>query len=975
MMIRARTGTMSSLAFAGMLYGGAAFAQESTAPARDAAPPGGAGTVTSGTPAAETAAQAVAEIIVTGSRLANSGFSAPTPVAIVGSDLIQRQAVTNIADALNQVPSFRPQSSRATGGVFAANLGAQTADLRGLGANRTLVLVDGRRFVASTVQGGGFTPGGAVDLSLIPTSLIDRTEVVTGGASAAYGSDAVAGVVNIILNDNLQGIKGQVQSGISSRGDGSEYSVSLTGGTGFAGGRGHIVVAGEYIDAKAVGDCYSRSWCANGAGNIQNATPGVNGYPAINLLTNPRTANSAPGGLINSGPLAGQTFDANGTLFKYPRGVYLGAGLFQSGGGTTQYNDFYTNFPLVVPSRRYNLFGHVKYDLTSNVQAFAELSYGHVEGTSVQSQIRETALTINVDNAYLTPAQRAALGTTTSFSFGRIGNDLGPTISTVKRGTLHAATGLKGNFDEGLLSGWKWDASYEYGRTDYHQRTSNDKINANFTRAIDAVVNPATGQIVCRSTLSANPATAAAAAGCQPLNLFGENRFSAAAKTYIMGTAMQDTRLQQHVAAFNIDGPIFNTWAGPVTVATGGEYRREKVSGSSDPISAVNGFYASNGAAVNGSVEVAEAYVETGVPLAHDVAWAYRLDLNGAVRYTHYNTTGGATTWKVGAVYEPVRGLRLRVTRSRDIRAPNLFELYSPLIASFAAIRDPATNRQVLGQVLSGGNTNLKNEVADTFTGGVVIEPRGFLSGLHLSVDYFDIKVASVITSLGAQIIVNRCAAGAADACALIARDASGNILSVTNPYLNLNRLRSRGIDFEGSYRLPLNRISSGASGSINFAVSATYTADLATTDISGLSINRAGMNGSPNGQTSGLPDWSVNGQITYDNGPLSLTAQVRYINGGVYDPTLLGPEDAGYSPTLSNSITTNRVPSVTYVNLQARYDVVNDGQHKVQFYGVVNNLFDKDPPNLYPSAYGPGNPILYDVVGRAFRVGVRFSY
>ncbi|MCW2370776.1 TonB-dependent receptor plug domain-containing protein [Sphingobium sp. B11D3D] len=909
-------------------------------------------------------------IIVTGSRLVASGFTAPTPVTVLGAELMQRQAVTNVADALNQIPSFRAQGSRATSGVFGNNVGAQTADLRGLGAARTLVLIDGRRVVASTVQGGSFTPGGVVDLSIIPTALVSRAEVVTGGASAAYGSDAVAGVVNIIIDDSLQGIRAQGQTEFSSRGDNEEYSLSLAGGTGFAGGRGHIVFGAEYIDSRGVRDCYMRSWCAQSYAPIQNATPGGNGgLPAVNILPNARTATASNEGLFNAGPLRGVAFDSAGNPISYPYGVYYGGGLFMSGGGTYNKNPFFEHFPLVAPLERYNLFGNMKFEVSDGIEAFLQSSFSSIKSDNLQSQTRDANLVIRSDNAYLPESVRDMMlnaGVATA-SFGRIGDDFGPTRAQTERETFRIVGGLKGE----VGPGWRWDAYYQYGQTNYSQAISNNKINANYTRAIDAV-DDGTGNIVCRATLSPDPAVRAAAAGCQPLNLFGEFQWSDAARDYAFGTATSDIKLTQHVAATNISGDLFDTWAGSVSLAVGGEYRREKVSGSTDPLSATNAFYVNNGLAVNGSLEVFEGYLETAVPLARDVNWARLLELNGAVRYTHYNTVGGVVTWKLGAVYEPTDGIRFRVTRSRDIRAPNLFELYSPVGRSQAAVRDPSTNVQSLALVLNSGNEDLREETANTFTAGVVLQPS-FVPGLRFSADYYNIEVEDVITALGPQIVVNQCFTDGGEICDLITRGPAG-IVSVSNPLLNLNQLKVRGIDFEAQYRINHGGLF-GQGGSLILQGVATRMIDLTTVDITGTATDRAGMNGSPNGQTSGLPTWSLNAQATWEEGPVSFTTQVRYLSPGKYDVTLVGPTDAGYSPTLNNSISINDIPAETYVNLQLQFTVREDGDKRFQLYGAVNNLLDNDPPNYLPSSTGPTNAVLYDVVGRSFRVGARVTF
>lgn len=928
----------------------------------------GAGAAVAQTADAATDTGAVEEIVVTGSRIARTGFTTPTPVTVVGQEQIARQGVTNVAEALNQIPAFRPQSTPATVGVFVNNLGASTADLRGLGANRTLVLVDGRRFVPSTVAGSALTPGGTVDLNMIPTSLIERSEVVTGGASAQYGSDAVAGVVNLILNKTLKGVRAQVQYGISEEGDNEEFQASLAAGTDFLGGRGHVVIAGEYINNHGVGDCYTRDWCRS-VNNVSNGTPGVNGLPAQLLLPNTNNATATPGGLINAGPLRGTQFDANGQPVPFNYGTFFNAGLWNSL-PTFQKNNFYINTPIIAPVERYNLFTHAEYNFTPTLKGFVDASFGKVQGRSLAAQVRDFAVTIQRDNPYLPAATAAAMDAArvTSLTVGRIANDLGPVEATVKRDTTRIATGFDGELGWGL----KFNTYYQFGQTNYDQVGKNTKINANWTRAIDAVINPANGQITCRSLLSTDPAVRAAAAGCAPINLIGENRFSPESKAYTYGTATQNTRFIQHVAAANVTGDLFSLPAGPVSFAVGGEFRSDSANGGADPISRANGFYTNNGAAIKGSVDVYEGYVETVVPLLRDVSFAKSLEFNGAVRGTHYSSTGGVMSYKVGGVYEPTDFLRFRLTQSRDIRAPSLFELYSPLQSSFTAVRDPSNNQQTLTQTFVGGNENLKPETANTFTVGAVFSPKwSALEGLRLSVDYYDIDLKDAISSLGAQVILTRCAAGVTEICQLVVRGSNGIVQQIFNRNLNLNQVTTRGVDFEASYVLPLSRINSGWDGRLTFTGLATYVKDLITKDSAGVSVDRAGQDGGPTSQPSGVPSWTASLQATYTQGPFSFTTQARYIAAGAYDTTLQGPDAPNYNIFATNSINDNTIPAFVYWNLNAQYNIVDRAERQIQVYGAVSNVFDKSPP-ASPSSYGQVNAVLYDTVGRTFRMGVR---
>ncbi|WP_191229303.1 TonB-dependent receptor domain-containing protein [Aurantiacibacter xanthus] len=906
-------------------------------------------------------------IVVTGSRIARDGLDAPTPITVVGAEQIDRQGATNLSQVLNDVPAFRPQSTPATTAIFQNNIGANTADLRGLGANRTLVLIDGRRVVPATVQGSSFAPAGAVDLNMVPTSLVQRAEVVTGGASAAYGSDAVAGVVNLILNTNLQGIRASIQGGITEQGDNEELALSLAGGTGFAGGRGRVVAGIDYVDNQGSGDCYSRDWCALSYNTISNPFVDPNdpskgrvlaGSPATLIMPNARTATATVNGQIIGGPLAGTEFRPDGTLFKHDAGTYYGAGIFQSGGGDPQLA-FYENFPMSSPSERLNVFSHLEYDVSDAITWFAEGSFSKVSANTIGAQLRDLApRVITRDNPFIPDALATQMDAAnlSSVRVSRIWNDLGAQTGTVDRKIYRGVTGIKAD----LGGSFTLDAYYQFGQTDYKQRSYNANIKQNTIFALDAVTDPVSGDPICRAVLLGNPA----AEGCEPLNIFGNGSPSAAAAAYVNGTAMQDTTLKQHVASVAVQGSLFQLPGGSLGVATGVEYRSDDAQGTADPISTALGFYSGPGAPISGSVDVWEGFVEVVAPVTDMV------ELNGAVRVTDYSTSGSVTTWKVGADFAPTDWLRFRATRSRDIRAPNIFELFGPLQNSFQSVNDPENgNAQVLASVLLGGNANLEPEKADSWTAGVVLQPRLGPGTLRFSLDYYDIQLDGAVSTLGAQVLVDRCSGGSAELCQFVDRNASGEITTIRNFNFNLDTLITRGWDIEASYRIP------AGNGDVTLRGLATIVDDLITVDSTGKEQDRAGMNGSPVSQPSGVPRYILNGYVTYTTDPFTAQLQVRHISAGAYNTSLVGPGDEGYDPMRGNSINDNHIGGWTYFNLNASYDVWSKGDSRLQLFGVVNNLFDKDPPVDAPSSFGPTNNVLYDVLGRSYRLGVRFSY
>ena len=920
-------------------------------------------------------------IVVTGSRIARSGFNAPTPVTVLGDEQIARQGASSIAQVLNEIPAFRPQSTPATTAIFVSNLGASTADLRGLGGNRTLVLIDGRRVVASTVAGGSFTPANTVDLNLVPSSLLERVEVVTGGASAAYGSDAVAGVTNLIINRNLEGFRGTLQYGVSDYGDNEEFLMSMAYGTRFGDDRGRFVIGGEFVDNQGTGDCYSRAWCAESYNTISNPLVDPNdpsqgrvipGEAGTIIMPNARTATGSLNGLIVGGPLRGTSFNPDGTTFQHDYGIYGGAGLFQSGGGDDVL-PFYQFFPLSAESRRVNAFTNVDFDVTDTLNVFAQGSIGHVSGQILGASRRDIAppgsYQIAADNAFLpesVAAQMAALDLET-VPFGRLWNDIGPQLGDVSRQTFRIVTG----FDWEVGSGLNLDGYYQYGQTDYSQRGYNTTVNSRLGNAIDSV--RVGDNIVCRINADSNPANNDP--NCVPLNPFGEGASSLAARNYVTATAMQDTRLTQHVAALTLRGDVVELWAGPLAFAAGVEYREDGVTASNDPISAANDFHTSPGGGIVGgsqSLNVKEGFLEVALPLARDLPFARSAELNGAIRVTDYSNSGQVETWKIGADWEPFEFLRFRGTRSRDIRAPNLFELYGAPQSSFQTVDDPEKGgARGLYPTLLSGNVDLQPEIADTWTAGAVVTaPLGSAGNLRLSADWFDISLEGAISTLGAQTIVSRCYEGNAALCEFVSRNAAGDITSITNANLNLNTLITRGWDFEADYTLPL----SGGSD-LGFRVLATYVKDLITIDTAGVATDRAGQNGSGVSQPSGVPDYTINGFITYSSDLFSAQLQVRHISDGVFQVTNIGPGQTGYDPLLPNSVSDNLVDSVTYVNLNAQYNLWQDGDRNLQLFGVVNNLFDKDPPRNLPSSFGPTNNVLYDVVGRSYKVGLRLAY
>jgi iron complex outermembrane recepter protein len=567
----------------------------------------------------------IEEIVVTSTRVLRSGYEAPTPTSVIGADEISAKAPANLADFVNELPSLTGTNTPSANIAFVSSgvVGINALNLRNLGENRTLVLLDGQRVAASTLTG-------LVDVNELPQALVKRVDVVTGGASADWGSDAVAGVVNFILDKDFTGLKADVQGGQTTYGDDRNTKVSLTGGSAFAEGRGHFLISGEIAHIDGISGIGSRSWY-NGAKIVPNpnyeVTNGIgNGQPA--LLSVPHVGYTlTPGGYVVDGPLAGTYFGPGGTPQQLRQGPISG-GLYMQNGGAWPYNDLGTTGDLDAEQSRQNVFARTSYQISDRVQLFVQGSYARAVANDGTVDYLNY-FTIQPDNAFI-PASIASK-VTAPFTLGTFPQDIGSIPASSRRTSGRGVVGANGDFDA-FGSNWKWDAYWQKGINNSYASTY-IPINANISDAVDAVRNP-NGVIVCRSTLT-NPNN-----GCVPFDAFGTGVNGPTALSYVSGLAWGLNRLTQDVMSSTLHGNPFSTWAGDVSVATGIEHRREAVSGSNDPLSTTNSYWAGNYHASFGSYNVTEGFIETVVPLAKNLPFAKTLDFNGAVRATDYSTSG-----------------------------------------------------------------------------------------------------------------------------------------------------------------------------------------------------------------------------------------------------------------------------------------------------------------------------------------------
>lgn len=885
-------------------------------------------------------------IIVTGSRIARSGtFVAPTPVTSLSGETLLASQPASLAAAVNNLPALAPTIGQNNGA--GTTQGSQNfLNLRGLGATRTLTLLDGRRFTSSTADS-------RVDVNLLPSGLISRVDVVTGGASAAYGSDAVAGVVNFVLDTDFTGLKGQVSYGESSRGDNQDFRAVLSGGTDLT-DRLHVIGSLEYSDNQGIaGD--AREFRRNAENFITNP---AGGSPA-RLRANRVLATATTGGLIatgvggtaaNNATFQGIQFGPGGTQLPYDYGTLtIGRGTTsgqQSGGDG--YNTF-TDQEITRPLRRSLAFGRADYEVSDDLTLFTEASFGRTEATFANSMTNSTgtgALTIQRDNAFLPTtlqAQMLARGVT-SLSLVRYTTEAGPTLTTNINETTRLLGGAKGD-----LFGLHWTVSYQHGENDNSNTIAANLIPTRLALAVDAVRAPS-GAIVCRSTLTA-PTN-----GCLPFNPFGVGSPSPESLAYVFGTSRVDTQTKQDFAQADISGDLFDTWAGTVSFAAGAEYRREAVTVAVQP--EVQNFRLANTIPWQGEYDITEFFVEAVVPLLTDVPFAESVELNLAGRHADYSNSGGVDTWKVGLNWRVNSDLRLRGTVSRDIRAPNLTELFEAGATSSVALNDPFNAGVRIPNVINidRGNPGLKPEAADTWVAGVLYQPS-WLPGFNLAVDYYNIEIADAIAQLNGQQVLDFCFAGAADLCGFITRNGSGTLTSVVRPRYNFASIETAGVDVEASYRTDLGDVF-GQAADINLRALVTHVDHLTQASPGAVPLDIAGSLG----QAGAVSKLRANLTSTLTVGAFEWFAQGRYIGGG----------DIMSSWVEGVQADENDVASQVYLDTQLTYHLDGqDGDYEV--YLNVQNVFDRQPP--FVPLNGPTNAVLFDPVGRMFRVGVRFDF
>jgi len=953
----------------------------------------GAGLATAPVAAQESAAQEefVEEVVVTGSRLRrNRDFVEVSPVATVGMDEIQGLGFLTMEQTVNRMPQLRPDTTASTNQYGGP---AMSADLRGLDAVRTLVLVDGRRYIPAENTG-------ISDLATIPDMLIESVEIVTGGASAVYGSDAIAGAVNFRLRDDFQGAEIRYQRGESFEGDGETERVDLLLGAGSDDGQSNVTLALSWSErGRVMGDARSFSaipfvtnsdgdYIPFGSGNIPGTVIALQPaqFPLINGVDLSNADGSCPG------PIQGVRFDAGSQPVPFCR-------------PTDQFNYAADNF-LLRPMERYQISAIAKHEIGDRVEAYAQAFYNKYEQafqmapesvapTSFGQDRGTIVIPDAVNNPLFTPvlqdfwAQNAAFfdadgdGDYVVSGLGRRFEEFGPRNFSFNIDSFLITGGLRGDVDIGN-NNWTWDTFYQYSRNDTTRTNIGLLSKSGITLGLDPVID-ADGNVTCRTEIR----------GCVPVNIFGTDALTPEMANYLQAESFTDNVFERRVAGVVLAGDLFEMPAGTVATAFGAEYREESILVRPNEAQLLNDL-ASQAIAptvVEGDYDLYEIFGEARVPILEDQLGLQGLALEGAVRFADYSTVGEVFTWSGSMDMDVNEQLKIRAGYSRAIRAPNLDELLRPVSAGFRPVTDPcvvdnnpsqATRDLCVQQgvpaniidtlvesprsgydLISGGNPDLNEEQADTLTVGFVWSPS-MLENLNLSLDYYEVDLTDAISQVDGQLLLNDCFATFdinSPSCQSIRRDPNGNISEVIAPLLNLAERNVSGADLTVAYafnELPSWASVSNDGATLDVQMFASWQFSNETQVLPSLpAIDCAGAYSGTcsSGAIRPTPGFRNLLRFNYQSGPLRLSPEMNYI-GKLDLSEDSGPNERGTQDP------------VMFVNLNGSWDFTDN----VGLFFGINNVFDEEPPIWAFQAAGDlnVNTSLYDPVGRSFFVGFK---
>lgn len=933
------------------------------------------------------------EIVVTGSRIRRHDFDSPSPVVSIDANTLQQSGTTNLTDFLTGYPALVGSSTSRDNSGDRAGIGAtglNLLDLRNLGTDRTLVLVDGRRHVS------GLPGSQSVDINTIPTDLVERIDVLTGGASAVYGADGVSGVVNFILKKNFEGLTARAQAGISEHGDAGQRFITATFGKNFADGRGNVAVAYEYGKDDRY-ETRDRDYLTGTNRYAFYRNPNYIADTAGSYLYTPQNDIRYDATTRNGGvDVDGDGYpDFNGDGSVYDPGQSIPGG-YARGGSATPVADYGNDLLPSVQRHVVNAIGH--FDVSDKLTIFAEGKYANIRSYSLGQPTFDYYLFIPEDNPYIPATIRAAIDPGLGGVLVTRDNfDLGQRGENVKRETFRSVIGAKGDLSDSL----HYELSYVYGRTNVTNHYVNDIYDDRFFAAIDAVQAPGNGPITCRANIQpgwtpdqpyvqfapsrdVTPPTTFSPGQCSPINLFGEGVSSQAGLDFIHVNTVDRSSIQQHVISGAIDGDfrhLFSLPGGELGYVLGAEYRKEKSTFTPDPIAARGLTFTNSLSPTVGEFDVKEAFAELAAPLLKDRPFAQSLEFGAAFRVSNYSTVGTNTTWKIDGSWAPIRDIRFRGTYSKAVRAPNIGELFSGGSQTFQFFDDPCNPTNINGgkstrpancaavlaaagltpaQIgvyddtrtvnvsgISGGNPNLLQEKAKTWTAGVILQPR-FLPGFTMSADWYNINLENAINTVTAQELAELCVDQADinnQFCSSISRQAGTGLINgfTVNPK-NVANFKTAGLDINANYNLRTAKI-----GTFNLKLVGSYLDELKFVGTPGAApTDKRGR--------AFAPKYQANAQLTWNTGAFTFNYGLSWFDGGrrfsleslAGNANYVAPEYVFYKDRWVHDF----------------YASVDAGEN-FQFYGGVNNAF-----NQKPSVGSIDYPV--DTVGRYFFVGAR---
>ncbi|KLJ01408.1 TonB-dependent receptor [Luteimonas sp. FCS-9] len=966
--------------------------------------------------------QTLDRVNVTGSRIAREGFVTPSPVTGITAEEIRATGAVTIGDLMTKMPALSPTYTLGNSTRFIGTAGLGLVDLRGMGTSRTLVLVNGRRHV-------GASPGStAVDVNTIPVEWIERVEVITGGASAVYGADAVAGVVNFITKKSFDGIEMRAQTGGSGEGNFGRSFVSVSGGSDFADGRGSAAISIEHSQQ----DRFSRTGREIGR-RYQVSRPNPNYDPTQpSSESNPQTIFDGPGGnhaISYGGTFNVGTFNPANPTTRYqflPDGSFVQKRYdgWQNANSCIDcdFTDLNALADLEPKFDRTSVNAIFTFDLNDDHRVFAEAKYSKTESHFYGQSAFDQPIRIRADNAYITPelqaflaANPAALSTTTIgdtpyqfLAVNRMNVDAGRRGEQVDRDTKRLVVGLEGFLSEN----WAYEASVNYGESSISRVNLNNRINERWQAGLDTVLD-ANGNIACRVTVdptainihTGNPYNLALVNGCVPFSIFGNGAVAAnpAAAAWFNTNSLNTSKLKQTVYSASVsNNALFSLPAGDVGFAAGVEHRKEESQENTDPLSALGLTFLNAISSRGGAYDVSEIFAETSIPVLADLPGVERLSIDLAGRYSDYDTIGSTKTWNIGIDWEILSSLRFRGTTARAVRAPGIGELFNPQSQNFAFIDDPCNTRvtnpnrpstapdvavrqancAALGipanwedtftasrPGVSGGNPNLRAEEAETVSFGFVWQPE-FVKGLGVSIDYWRITLDDAIGAVSGQTNATRCVDSPGGVtnnifCDQILRAPSGGFVD------------PQGRDF------PSHSIYSWSALNENLAkkrrVGVDFEIDYRFDLLGGNAVTRlvgTRLLQSREWEFQDFPneykEWvtSVWDPRYRANFEASYDRDEWNLSWTMrYMHHVLRVEPASYqsNPGQSSPI---RNGSYTYHNAQIGYTFPDSD---IKVYLGIDNVFDKDPPLNYFGA--DVNQSFYDSVGRFMYLGATYKF